>query len=716
MKINPIIFIILLFCLSVTSVNAWLGSYDEQLAWEEFGNSPYNRQREIDHANEWTQTGLTSIKSNSGHDFQPLIYDIDNDGLTEIIISTGNYLQILEWNSDSLILDDEYLNSGSLRSMMSLLPDVNNNGYYEIAGVFGTTNITIFEYNGTSINVLYTNSTNNYNIQSGLRCINHTGNITCYASAWNGTYAGIIEFNTENGEMSAINLSTNNIFDTTWGIYSSPPAYDVNRDGNIDIVFIADYDDDSYEGYVIYDVTSQTLISTISEVNSYAIITMIGIENIDGGGDYELIISWNYNPAQVNGYSAITVFDWDGTEIWENEVFDDAGGYDLYNTGFAIGNIDGTGNLEVCAGAIRTSLFQFTKIKCFDIETGKIRFTWGTDGHKINNGMPSFPVMADMDSDGKDEIIFHESYFNLDINYTLNNINIIVNPDESYDRHPALADINGDGLLDICETEATTTFCSLSTAENLPPTINESYNYGGFTANYDYTSPICVNTTIIFEGLQGTDGNYNNDFDADQERIVTNCGFHNETHESIGTQYSSYLGYGDYSYINPSFSCYYNNTGTYRVRLYLQDNQNTDDYNVYQNDIIIIRVIDGEEGVTCNDPPITLEDLESGTSATSQEDSTNDAIETTLGSLFGVGSGSDMLKMIIGLAIIIGIIVMTAQHGITNGTALLIIGIISMLMVTFIGLIPLAIFIIFSIITFFIFLLSKTLGTGPGGA
>ena len=89
------------------------------------------------------------------------------------------------------------------------------------------------------------------------------------------------------------------------------------------------------------------------------------------------------------------------------------------------------------------------------------------------------------------------------------------------------------------------------------------------------------------------------------------------------------------------------------------------------------------------------------------EENLNDDVDSTVGILFGVGSGSNKLKLLVGLALVIGIVVMVAQAGVTNGVALILTGFIAMLMMTFIGLVSPAILILFMVGGLGIFIAQK---------
>jgi len=251
---------------------------------------------------------------------------------------------------------------------------------------------------------------------------------------------------------------------------------------------------------------------------------------------------------------------------------------------------------------------------------------------------------------------------------------------------------------------------------NSPPELNNTKTKGGYSG-YP-TSPVCVNGTAInFNAVQCsgiiTNCNYRNDVDTDTERIVTNCGF-NEFGTATGDPTLARVN-GTFGLTNPTFSCYYNKTGTYSVRLYLQDNFNTGDFTKYNTEIITINVIDGIPGTTCDTGEIveSPEDAGVDAEATPEQEAIDDSIESTMGILFGTSSN---MKLIVGVAIIIGIIVLIAQA--TNGAAIPSIagGLLGVIIVTFLGFFSIWIMLLILITLVLLLLLSKfIIPSGNGG-
>jgi len=199
---------------------------------------------------------------------------------------------------------------------------------------------------------------------------------------------------------------------------------------------------------------------------------------------------------------------------------------------------------------------------------------------------------------------------------------------------------------------------------------------------------ICILKTV--ECLYSDDCNYNNDVATDTERIVTDCG---KTTKENGT----------YSNTNPVFSCVYNETGTYTVRLYLQDSANDEDFSQYNTEDIRVNVIDGIDGLTCNTNIIS---------------STDDipvvadvAVEGDFDSLWdSLFNGSEILKFLLAMILIIGAIFATTQVT-QNSFVVALVGVLVMGGCTVFGILSAWIMIIFLISMVLLLVMKATLFT-----
>jgi hypothetical protein len=95
----------------------------------------------------------------------------------------------------------------------------------------------------------------------------------------------------------------------------------------------------------------------------------------------------------------------DGSQQWS---VTGGGGYSLYaSAGVAIGDLEGDGVPEVCTAAVGASVI------CFEVYTQGAVFKWAAGTEPYYVGAPAF---ADMDGDGRSEVIFGREIFDSDGN------------------------------------------------------------------------------------------------------------------------------------------------------------------------------------------------------------------------------------------------------------------------------------------------------------
>lgn len=599
-------------------------------SWMRYQNDLGNRGFEPVMVSQWNETGvLTEIAE--GANFQPLIFDADGDNNTEIIISSGNFLKVYEYDSNLLVLKDE-LNMGSAQDvMMTSTFDLDGNGFIEFVGVFNSKNITVFEFNSSnSLNIIRTNTISDYIFKTGITCLNHSGVLGCYAGAWNGTNSSVIEYNPLTNGIAYYHVSNNDVFSTTNGARISPPAADIDRDGFQEIVFIYDKDVDTYEGIAVWDVQAASLDTSFSgdgivddiTFSTGGIMAGVLLSNVDsdetefescigycdetypwyygtirdicflscyiseylndyGGGNTEIIISGYDIVSAGDTDSWLKSYRSDGSVMWSNKVVDVT--TITYASNPVIQDVDGDGDWDICilSAMESTGTPNRNYFACVEDNTGTTLFSYYvTEGYPYWQP-PATITIADMDSDGLYEIVTGNVYLNSDGSY----VNITAFDGEYKTAHSVLSDINKDNILDVCGMKAGNMFCARSTYENVIPFL-----YGELGQNF--ISPICLDTTVTFHawelGSPSSITHYSNEENGDRERLVSTCGINITIIE------------GDLSQVNPTLSCFYDTIGTYAFDIYLQDEWNTADYS--QSQSFNIYVINGTSGVTCNLP------------------------------------------------------------------------------------------------------------------
>ena len=167
--------------------------------------------------------------------------------------------------------------------------------------------------------------------------------------------------------------------------------------------------------------------------------------------------------------------------------------------------------------------------------------------------------------------------------------------------YPAVEDVNGDGVLDICTQRSGQTACVTSGQGNGVPTLNNSLTNGGYgSAPGVANAPICVNTTVTFSATEcgSVPCNYFNDVLQDTERLATNCGQGSNGFPTGST--TDGLENGTLVNTRPNFECFYNQTGLFSVTIFLQDDANLGDETQFNTQALLVNVIVGQDGVTCN--------------------------------------------------------------------------------------------------------------------
>ena len=692
---TPLLLILSLALLASISI----ASFTDE--WGEFQDDPSSRGFVHDETGHFTSDlGITYTDSSDGMAYQPLVVNLTGDSNLETIIYSGNFLQLYD---EQMNLIDEK-NIGAIEGQ----PIIYNNGTINIAVAIVDNTLEAWAYNGTNFidkfaNNTQLNETFVCDTWIGIKCKEES----CYTMCDDGTTSFIYEINMTSATWEYHNIS--NVQD----VIGVPSIDDIDRDGRNEIAIICDAGGTGHFGLCVFDenLTGAPVLDIgfsvdgiIDDIETGAgdVISMPVLFNIDGAGDKEVIVSF-ITPVATRDLS-LRVYKSDGSVLWTDTfvtqvhavlqpVMVDDGSL-IVDFSVCTAGIEQGGNFHLLCSDSEGATLQESSIE-----------GWSDDSDN------SWPIIAaDMDSDGLDELVLSASIIetsgDIIVNITSNN-NYLV----------ALADVNNDGELDIIATKAGITKIIYSNFTNDPPEINNTQNYGGYGGDPTYLSPVCVGTTLTFNAQECgglADCNYDNDGSGDEERIVSNCG--QLPSGAAGAGFTSTLDNGTFFGSRPTFACVFNVTGIFSVRLFLQDDSNPTDYTEYNTQTISVNVINGTAGVTCNNDGAIGSGDTGGVVASAQESQTNAAIDDTLGILFGTGAGSDKLKLIVGIALILGIIAAAYREGVKDAAGIAIVAGLATLLVTFIGLITPAIFILALALVIFVIFLGRSLtGGAPQG-
>lgn len=388
------------------------------------------------------------------------------------------------------------------------------------------------------------------------------------------------------------------------------------------LALIHDNNDNGNEGIALIDITTLDfdddfgLFGYIDSIRSAERIEGITKSNIDGGSE-DIIISFRFN---------------NNLFISAVDITGDRVSGDDYNVGTSCG-AGSRGSMPFmlgdtavgCAVArCNNGASSYSEIICRQLEDGTYFInhqsptgaTWDTE-YIGTNSLPTYSAQMSADDDvygssfqivtNRGIFYFNDSQLPAPLVF-FNTIAPMTNGGTPNNIHTlTVADADDDGSLDILGSriggiDDNETFFATTSNQNLPPSLVGGYAYGGFGSEYGLVEPdVCLNSNIEFFAKESpiyADGNYENDIGLDEERIVTNCGYDDTGDATL--DYESYIQNGSYDDDSPSIECYYNETGTYRVRLFLQDRSNDDVYVAYNSQDIIVNVVNGTFNRDCN--------------------------------------------------------------------------------------------------------------------
>jgi len=537
----------------------------------------------------------------TGSQFQPLVYDLDQDNNSEIIGHSTNFVRL-------------YHSSG----VINLYDEINIGGTQEAQGVVLTERnryivpanekIYSINYNGTDFNTK--NFTPNVVTKTGVAC----DSTSCYVGNSSGH---VIKFT------PSTNTTTDNLLiagamfgDVAHGIYISPVIFDLNNDDIDDVIFLCDPDSDGKDGICTIKTTDLTFntdfntVGYLDDIDGTAAMnvhaTGLLVANLDGGGTPEVCVTWyREGSPETSEDGLLQCWNSDGSKYFLSDIIVAA---DVQTGGQAIAfapvmaDIDNVGQFEICSvGCVSDGGFgeHLTSLNCYNtfdatLESSTGLFNdhqefifWNDIGDPF--GVIQFITSADLNNDGYHDILFPNTIFYSDGVDNFTQLNLTTNPFNVSIRNVP-ADINNDNILDIVGQMSGFISSVFSNTSNVPPVLN-GRNFG-----QNYLSPVCLDTSVTFTAAECSSAtsicHYDQDFQIDDERLISTCG--------NGTVLFNGSWYGASSQI----SCFYSQLGSFAVDLYLQDNYNKGDFS--QKQTVSLIVINGTAGLTCN-IPVSLE-------------------------------------------------------------------------------------------------------------
>lgn len=442
-------------------------------------------------------------------------------------------------------------------------------------------------------------------------CDSHPLTPTCYFRTAEDIYFKVFMNNGTkqiyNASMAAYNASKSAKSPTKYGVVPTPPLiYDIDRDGLLEGLWIRNYtySPNSVIELIMLNLDNMSLETGFSD-DGLLNITLSGsdshrVESVqdfflyqsddayNGTSQFEIFIGLKlYNASTANyyhreiGLTAAGITNFDNTEHLTT--------LDTYASSTVISyDVSGLSpNIGMCQLRQSTTGQNFVYVACWDGDGSSETESPMSIGSDIDYYNRIYS--ADVDGDGKHELvtslgIINMTTWDISINFT-DRFGISIGSNVS--PIPVTNDNNIISFLWI-DNNQSKFFDALGADINGIPEVTDTYGRS-------YANPVCNNTLDFrfsakeyFTTPQPAGTNYRNDIGTDRERVVTDCG------NSTATSYT----YGGWHLSEPYVTCSFTKVGTYHVRIWLQDDHNTDILGAYLEEVV--QVISGIPGQTCN--------------------------------------------------------------------------------------------------------------------
>lgn len=638
--------------------------------WGEYGDDVSARNWIADDNGLWNQSYQYYSYSLDGGRFQPLAVDLDSDAVSEILIQDDNFLQVYHFSlQNGLILMDEINTVDSAVGQISAI-FYNESDHPFIVGAYendlGTSDeIRVFRYDSGTITLVQNRTIGTgFSVRTGLRCMNYSGTVACFFAGDDGVNSSIVIYSITTNGYTIYDISgLPDVFqldnDGEWRRQRNVPLiWDVDKDQNFEVVFISDMDGDGDEGFIIWDIdqtqidcyeddmsvnTNPAYVSGITVSNTNSVIeqyedclqTCADRFNLGwltsaqayictatcnfylwsstwGGGASDLLVSYSLDEIAptVTSHSYLATYDSTCTESLKvTSVGDPSTSHTTYVSNVLFQDFVYDDDWEYCIigqDYQATGGTDETVIRCFDKLTLNPIFEWGTGfGAGLNElfiNRWSTIIGANMDEDAKMEIVVGGAIINLNDDNTISYINTTITaPSFARFIFPIVADVTGDRNVEIIGQSFNTMYVSASTYVNQPPSINRFRR--------SIANPICVENGIgtplkiwADEGL----GDYSNDGAEDNERLLVE--FPN------GTTFIS-----DLHLTQPSVTFQWNQTGSFDIKVYLQDEFNPD---ILEDYVDTVTLVFSSNQAICNEDEGKI--ILSGDTSTDEEEAQNE--------------------------------------------------------------------------------------------
>ena len=618
-------FFMIAFLLTIVSFSAFATiTFDQpdQTEWKQHGfdrwstgayNYPFvSFYADVDNGSNFTY----SNSKISGGNYQPTIFDWDNDGVSEIISFGSNIINVYDASSNELVVEFTQAISGSVSVEPACFDWTDNLGIggdpladnpkfcvYAIGNTIYTTYYQDDQVFGLADATLHSD----YVLSSGWAC--HVSDDYpipyCFAMITNTTHenevVSLVQYRADvSDDISYVDQGSmiSALFQGIDSFDHKPVISDINFDDQMEIVWVGQGNSDGDPYLLVAEWNASTnlviLDTDFSGDGKYNINVDANywgdflVHDIDSADDEE--ICWFQRTTSIG--NQIYCVSSDGTS--ELQIDTTSQPSDTAHS-IVVADVDGDNVGEFCV-----SSFDFATdgmyVRCFEtatgvalsdaivIPTGVVDDAW-LQSHRL--------VSAKMNDDDTFDLILGEF-----VVYMNSTGGLLAQDEKNIDGSFSVpVNLNRDAYLDIVSQSLNSlnihtdrVGVGISTSSI---TLNTAINNSGI---YGYNLNPCINTEVDFRALESQTETMNTgvtyyNSDDDSERMATACGgaevFKN------GTFSATPIG-------NPEVSCNFSVPATYNVVLYFQDTGNPTDYSTFET--IEITAIDGIAGQTCGLP------------------------------------------------------------------------------------------------------------------
>lgn len=456
MKNKKILFLIELLSFSIIFIITSGAEYD----WLTYNNDNFNSGAQTG-TGYFNTRNITVITNNiDGMDYQPLVADIDADSYNEIVIFSGSYLKIFDYELN--LIDEKYI--GNPQGQFDI-ENMDSDPYIEIISVVDSNNIDyyqVWEYNGTAFNLDQNFSVNSQGGYQDIKCTDFDGDNEkeCIFRDYHGiVHSYQLNATSANDDELNINISDDGI--TSSNVNLPPGIVDFDNDGDLDSLLWFN------DNFTVIDSNKNVVLSrdvgTLYAISQSGPITFLGLEfvNLDKVGDYEIAVSWRNDYVKWHSYKTeiyLALYKSSGDVIFKktfdfwnsNPCFNDNHHCIGYGSNFFVTDYDNDGYDDI--GIYLDDSFYSTYgtyIKIFNRNGTEIA---SNDAIVEEKTMVEEAVtVADMDNDNEFELILQKAIYNLD-GSTVYNFSPVLS-----EQVPIAVDIDKNNGLDLIWTKSSQT-------------------------------------------------------------------------------------------------------------------------------------------------------------------------------------------------------------------------------------------------------------------